>query len=120
MAQQQTQDVDLVGTLIYQLKMEALVLCTAILESANPNVRSQLSQMLQKSLQNQKTVFDLMSQKGWYKVEAAPPEQYNRIQQSFASMQQQSSAPYCVHCSSQGQGLESIGQYHCGPCSSTK
>lgn len=87
--QQQTQDMELVGTLIYQLKMEASALCTSILESANPNVRSQLTQMLQQSLQNQKTVFDLMSQKGWYKVEAAPPEQYSRIQQNFATMQQQ-------------------------------
>jgi spore coat protein CotF len=89
--QQQTQDMELVGTLIYQLKMESSALCTAILESANPNVRSQLTQVLQQSLANQKTVFDLMNQKGWYKVEAAPPEQYNRIQQSFATMQQQQS-----------------------------
>lgn len=87
--QRQTQDMELIGTLIYQLKMEASALCTAVLESANPNVRSQLTQMLQQSLQNQKTVFDLMNQKGWYKVEAAPPEQYSRIQQSFATMQQQ-------------------------------
>ena len=87
--QQQTQDMELVGTLIYQLKMEATGLCTAVLESANPNVRSQLTQILQQSLQNQKTVFDLMNQKGWYKVEAAPAEQYSRIQQSFSTMQQQ-------------------------------
>ena len=87
--QQQTQDMELVGTLIYQLKLEASALCTSILESANPNVRTQLSQILQQSFQNQKAVFDLMNQKGWYKVEAAPTEQYNRIQQSFATMQQQ-------------------------------
>jgi spore coat protein CotF len=87
--QQQTQDMELVGTLIYQLKMEASSLCTSILESANPNVRTQLTQMLQQSLQNQKAVFDLMNQKGWYKVEPAPAEQYSRVQQSFSTMQQQ-------------------------------
>ncbi len=87
--QQQSQDMELVGTLLYQLKMEATSLCTAILEGANPNVRTQLSQLLQQSLQNQKTVFDLMNQKGWYKVEPAPQEQYNRIQQNMATMQQQ-------------------------------
>lgn len=87
--QQQQQDMELIGTLIYQLKMEASALCTAILESANANVRTQLTQMLQKSLQNQKTVFDLMNQKGWYKVEAAPLEQYGRIKQTFMTMQQQ-------------------------------
>lgn len=88
--QQSKKDMELVGTLIYQLKMESSALCTAILESANDNVRSQLTQMLNRSLQNQKTVFDLMNQKGWYKVEPAPQEQYMKIQQSFATMQQQS------------------------------
>jgi len=90
MAQQQQQpDMELVGTLLYQLKMEASTLCTAILECGNQNARPQLTQMLQQSLNNQKTVFDLMNQKGWYKVEAAPPEQYSRIQQAFTTMQQQ-------------------------------
>lgn len=87
--QQQTQDMELVGTLIYQLKMESSSLCTSVLESANENVRAQLTQVLQKSLQNQKTVFDLMKQKGWYNVEPAPAEQYSRIQQTFTTMQQQ-------------------------------
>mgnify|MGYP003587723911 CR=1 FL=1 len=89
--QQQTRDMELIGTLIYQLKMEASMICTSILESANPTMRSQLSQILQQSLENQKTVFDLMNQKGWYKVEAAPSEQYSRVQQSFVTMQQQQS-----------------------------
>lgn len=87
--QQQTQDMELIGTLIYQLKMESSSLCTSILESANDSVRSQLTPILNQSLQNQKEVFDLMQQKGWYKVEPAPNEQYQRIQQSFTSMQQQ-------------------------------
>lgn len=87
--QQQTQDMELIGTLLYQLKMESSSLCTSILESANDNVRAQLTQILNQSLQNQKVVFNLMQQKGWYKVEPAPNEQYQRIQQSFTTMQQQ-------------------------------
>lgn len=89
-SQQQTNDMELIGTLIYQLKMESSSLCTAVLESANDMVRSQLTQLLNQSLQNQKTVFDFMNQKGWYKVEPAPADQYQRIQQSFNTMQQQS------------------------------
>lgn len=87
--QQGQQDKERIGTLLYQLKMEASSLCTAVLESANDNVRTQLTQILGKSLENQKAVFTLMQQKGWYQVEAAPKEQYNRIQQSFTTMQQQ-------------------------------
>lgn len=88
-SQQSTQDMELIGTLIYQLKMETTALCTAVLESANNTVRSQLTSMLNQSLQDQKSVFDLMNQKGWYKVEPAPQEQYQRVKQSFMTMQQQ-------------------------------
>jgi len=87
--QQSKQDMKLIGTLIYQLKIEANSLCTAIIESSNDTVRAQLTQMLTKSLQNQKTVFDFMNQKGWYKVEPAPADQYQRIQQTMQQMQQQ-------------------------------
>jgi Spore coat protein len=89
-SQQSTQDMELIGTLIYQLKMEASALCTATLESSNETVRNELTSILNKSMINQKTVFDLMNQKGWYKVEPAPQEQYQRIKQSFTTMQQQS------------------------------
>ncbi|KLU59946.1 coat F domain protein [Peptococcaceae bacterium CEB3] len=86
--QQMEQDKELVGTLIYQLKMECSSLLQAIIESANNDVRSQLTPILIKALQNHKTVFDFMSQKGWYKVEAAPLEQLNRSKTSFQAMQQ--------------------------------
>ncbi|BBB91805.1 MAG TPA: spore coat protein [Methylomusa anaerophila] len=87
--QQSKRDMERIGALLYQLKTEATTLCTAILESTNNNVRSQLTQILNKSFQNQKIVFDCMNQKGWYKVEPAPQDQYTRIQQSFTTLQQQ-------------------------------
>lgn len=90
-SQQSTQDMELVGTLIYQLKMESTSLCTAVLESANDTVGSQLTSILNQSLRDQKSVFDLMNQKGWYKVEPAPQEQFQRVKQSFMTMQQQQS-----------------------------
>ncbi|MBP2643580.1 MAG: coat domain protein [Firmicutes bacterium] len=90
-SQKSPQDMELVGTLIYQLKMESTTLCTAVMESASDSVRSQLTPILNQSLRDQKLVFDLMNQKGWYKVEPAPQEQYQRVQQSFISMQQQQS-----------------------------
>lgn len=81
---------ELVGNLLSQLKMECTSLCTAITESVNNNVRNQLTQILTKNLQNQKQVFDFMNSKGWYKVEAAPTEQFNRTKQSFTTIQQES------------------------------
>ncbi|MGI6119864.1 MAG: spore coat protein [Desulfosporosinus sp.] len=86
--QQMEQDKELIGTLLYQLKMECSTLLQTIIESANDNVRSQLTPILTKALQNHKTVFDFMQQKGWYKVEAAPQEQFDRTKMSFQAMQQ--------------------------------
>jgi len=84
----QPQEKEWVGTLLYLQKLEASTLCTTALESANDQVRNHAMGLLNKSLQNQKNLFDIMSKKGWYQVESAPVEQFNRIQQSFSSMMQ--------------------------------
>lgn len=84
----QPQEKEWAGTLLYLQKIEASTLCTAALESANDQVRNHAMGLLNKSLQNQKKLFDIMNKKGWYQVEAAPVEQFNRIQQSFSSMMQ--------------------------------
>lgn len=90
MAQQENnaQDMELTGMLLYQLKMEVTSLATAIVESANDVVRSELTEILNMSLTDQKIVFDLMNQRGWYKLEPAPQDQYQRVQQTFETLQQ--------------------------------
>jgi spore coat protein CotF len=45
--------------------------------------------MLNQTFDHQKQIFDVMNQKGWYKVAPAPQEELTRIQQSFSQMQQQ-------------------------------
>lgn len=88
--QQSQQDMELVGTLLYQLKLESTSLVNTIMESANDNVRDELTDILNQSLQNQRDVFDFMNQQGWYKVEEAPQDQYQRVQQTFTTMRQAS------------------------------
>lgn len=90
MAQQAT-DMELAETLLYQLKMEILSLATAVMESPNDDVRSELTEILYQSLRNQKDIFDYMSQKGWYSIEEASQDQYRRVQQTFATMRQAAS-----------------------------
>lgn len=87
--QNQPQEKEWAGTILYLLKMEASSLCTEAIESACDSVRNHATGLLNKSLQNQKSLFELMKKKGWYKVESAPQEQYTRIQQSFTTMQSQ-------------------------------
>ncbi|MDP4093870.1 MAG: spore coat protein [Bacillota bacterium] len=77
------------GNLLYLQKMEATMLCTTVTESACTKIRDHAFGILNRALQNQKALFDLMNSKGWYKIEAAPMTELNRIQQTFANMQSQ-------------------------------
>ncbi|MDR3271206.1 MAG: spore coat protein [Peptococcaceae bacterium] len=86
------QEKQAISTLLSQQKSICTTLVTAITECANNNVRHQLTQMLVKSLQNQKLVYDYMNAKGWYRVESAPQEQVDRSRQSFTLIQQEAQA----------------------------
>lgn len=85
----QPQEKEWAGTLLYLQKMEASTLCTAALESADPEIRSHYCGLLYRSLENQKALFDIMNRKGWYKTEPAPVEQANKTSMSLGKMRQQ-------------------------------
>lgn len=85
----QPQEKEWAGTLLYLQKLEASMLCTAALEGAHEQVRNHASGLLNKCIQNQKNLYDIMNQKGWYKVEAAPQELFDNAQQKFTIMQSQ-------------------------------
>jgi spore coat protein CotF len=87
--QNQPQEKEWAGTLLYLLKIEASLLCTTVTESACDTVRNHAAGLLDRTLQNQKYLFDIINKKGWYNVEPAPFEQYTRVQQSFHTMQYQ-------------------------------
>ncbi|MGE5396765.1 MAG: spore coat protein [Chitinophagales bacterium] len=84
-----SKDSEWMGILLYQHKLAASMLTNGVLESADPQVRSHFSSMLNGCLDHQKKIFDVMNQKGWYKVAPAPQDEVSRIQQSFSSMQSQ-------------------------------
>ena len=84
-----SKDMEWMGILLYEHKLAASMLTSGVLESANPQVRQHFTSLLNQTLDHQKQIFDVMSQKGWYKVAPAPQEELTRIQQSFTTMQQQ-------------------------------
>jgi len=84
-----SKDMEWMGIILNEHKLAASMLTSGVIESANPQVRQHFSTLLNQTLDHQKQIFDLMSQKGWYKVAAAPQEELTRIQQSFSTMQQQ-------------------------------
>jgi spore coat protein CotF len=85
----QPQEKECAGTLLYLQKLEIEMLSHAAVESSCDTVMNHASGLLNKSLQNQHNLFNLMSQKGWYKVDNAPQELYNSAQQKFSTMQTQ-------------------------------
>jgi spore coat protein CotF len=85
----QLQEKDCATTLLSLQKLEAQMLCSAALEAQDDQVRNHASGLLNKCLQNQKNLFNIMNQKGWYKVPQAPQELYNDAQQKFSNMQSQ-------------------------------
>jgi spore coat protein CotF len=84
----QPQEKEWAGTLLYLQKHEAEMICSAALESSDANVRAHCIGLLQKCLDNQHNLYNIMNQKGWYKVEAAPSEMLTKARQSL-SMQAQ-------------------------------
>ncbi len=84
-----SKDMEWMGILLNEHKLAASMLTSGVIESANPQVRQHFSNLLNQTLDHQKQIFDVMNQKGWYKVAPAPQEELTRIQQSFTTMQQQ-------------------------------
>jgi spore coat protein CotF len=82
-------DMEWMGILLYEHKLAASMLTNSVLESANPQVRQHFTSLLNQTFDHQKQIFDVMNQKGWYKVAPAPQDQLSQIQQSFSMMQQQ-------------------------------
>lgn len=54
-----------------------------VLESANQALRNDAVTVLQNTFKNQKQIFDLMSQKGWYATDAANRQELDRAKQEI-------------------------------------
>ena len=61
---------------------------TFIPEASCPNLRQVLSENLNGCFNNQYTVYDKMSQLGWYPTKSAQQAEINEAKQKFAQLQQ--------------------------------
>ena len=64
-------DKDILNVLLAGHKLAATGYSTLVLESANQTLRNDVTNILEKTFKQQKNIFDVMSQKGWYPVESA-------------------------------------------------
>ena len=79
-------DKEITNEILGNHKLNATSLTNLILESANNQLRADCFNILKTTLDNQKQVFDVMSQKGWYKVTSATQQDISQAQQQVSSV----------------------------------
>jgi spore coat protein CotF len=76
---------ELLNAVLSQHKLLATSTTQLVLESSNQTLRNDATTILQNIFKNQKQIFDLMSQKGWYTIEAASRQDIDKARQQLTS-----------------------------------
>lgn len=76
-------DKELASALLNNHKLSASSLNNLVLESVDPSVRQDATQILYRTYQHQKMIWDYMNTKGYYQVEAAPQQDIARARQQI-------------------------------------
>lgn len=80
-------DKEIMQTLLNDHKLCASSTTNLILESSNQTLRNDAAGILNRTFQHQKNIFDLMTQKGWYSVQQANPQDVNTAKQEVSKIQ---------------------------------
>ena len=80
-------DKEIMNVLLDEHKLCASSLTNLVLESSNQNLRNDVSGLLNRTFQHQKNIFDLMTQKGWYKTQTASQQEINTAKQEVSKIQ---------------------------------
>lgn len=84
MAQNQTMsDKNLAGALLNAHKLSASSLTNLVLESVDPTLRQDTTQILYRTFQHQKMIWDYMNHKGYYQAEMAPAQEITQAQRQM-------------------------------------
>lgn len=80
-------DKEITMVLLDEHKLCASSLTNLVLESANQNLRNDATNLLTRTFQHQKQLYDLMTQKGWYSVQNASQQELNTAKQEASKIQ---------------------------------
>lgn len=83
-------DKEITTSILNEHKLCASSLTNLVLESSNQSLRNDAESLLNKTFQHQKTLFDLMAQKGWYQVQNASQQDINTAKQEVGKLQSMS------------------------------
>lgn len=76
-------DREFASVLLNNHKLGANSLNNLVLESVDPNLRQDVTQILYRTYQHQKMIWDYMNNKGYYQVEVAPQQEIAKAQQQL-------------------------------------
>ncbi|MGE5328069.1 MAG: spore coat protein [Deltaproteobacteria bacterium] len=79
-------DKEITNAVLGNHKLSATSLTNLILESSNNQLRTDCMDVLKRTLENQKQLFDVMSQKGWYQVANANQQDLSQAQQAVSNI----------------------------------
>lgn len=80
-------DKEIVNVLLDEHKLCATSLTNLVLESSNQSLRNDASNLLNRTFQHQKQIFDIMTQKGWYQTQNANQQDISKAQQEITKVQ---------------------------------
>ena len=80
-------DKEITIVLLDEHKLCASSLTNLVLESANQSLRNDAVNLLNRTFQHQKQIFDLMTQKGWYQTQNANQQDISKAQQEITKVQ---------------------------------
>lgn len=83
----QIRDKDLAFAMLNDLKFTCDCINQKILEASNMQLRQQYLNILNETYSEQKQLFDLMQQRGWYKTMNANQQELSQISNSINTMQ---------------------------------
>jgi len=82
-------DQDLMQLLLSDHKASAQHMLMCVLECANDALRTDCQNILNKTLDHQKQIWQAMNQRGWYQVQAATVQELARVQNQINQATQQ-------------------------------
>lgn len=82
-------DKEILSSVLNEHKLAASSLTNLILESACPSLRNDAENILNRTFDAQKQIFDMMSQKGWYQGQNANQQEISMAQQKVKNIQSQ-------------------------------
>lgn len=80
-------DKELTNVLLSEHKLAAASYTNLILESSNEFLRNDATDILNKTFEHQKEIFDIMSGKGWYQTQQASVQEITQAKQKVSSIQ---------------------------------